>query len=147
MTGRAIALDIYGTAGARIDMDRSLRVLDFGCGCGRVMSYMGGVAPASTIHGSDIDGEAIAWCERIFRGEVKRGRFSFGVNQDRPPTAFDSGHFDLVYAISVFTHLPEDLQFQWLAELRRITRGDPSPLDSGPRPDPRAPRPGGGPAV
>ena len=30
--------------------------------------------------------------------------------------------FDLAYSISVFTHLPEDMQFHWLEELRRITR-------------------------
>jgi SAM-dependent methyltransferase len=121
-TGRVVALDIYGAAGARVDMDQPLRILDFGCGCGRVMGYMGEIAPASAIHGSDIDGEAIAWCEANFGGEVRRGRFSFAVNRDRPPTAFDPGYFDLVYGISVFTHLPEDMQFQWLAELRRITR-------------------------
>jgi SAM-dependent methyltransferase len=121
-TGRVIALDIYGSAGSRLDLDQPLRVLDFGCGCGRVLRFMGEIAPASTIHGSDIDAEAIAWCEGNFRAEVESGRLNFTVNRDRPPTPFEAGYFDLVYGISVFTHLPEDLQFQWLAELRRITR-------------------------
>ena len=30
--------------------------------------------------------------------------------------------FDVVYGISVMTHLAEETQFQWLKELRRITR-------------------------
>jgi hypothetical protein len=31
--------------------------------------------------------------------------------------------FDLIYAISVFTHLTEDLQHSWLNELGRVKRG------------------------
>jgi SAM-dependent methyltransferase len=120
--GRTVALDIYAAAAAHIDLDRPLRILDFGCGCGRVLRYMGEIAPASTIDASDIDGEAIGWCEGNFQGEVRRGRFTFTVNRDHPPTPFDSDTFDLVYAISVFTHLPEDLQLQWLGELSRVTR-------------------------
>ena len=120
--GRIIALDIYAAAGALLDMDGPLRVLDFGCGCGRVLRYMGVVAPRAAIHASDIDAEAIAWCEGNFRGEIESGRFSFATNRDRPPTALGDGQFDLVYAISVFTHLPEELQLLWLGELGRVLR-------------------------
>jgi hypothetical protein len=34
----------------------------------------------------------------------------------------DSNTFDMVYAISVFTHLPEDMQFAWLDELERVAK-------------------------
>ncbi len=120
--GRTIALDIYGAVCTRLDLDGPLRILDFGCGCGRVLRYMAGIAPVSTIHGSDIDREAIAWCEGEFRGDVARGRLAFAVNGDHPPAPFAPDSFDLVYGISVFTHLPEDLQLLWLGELRRVTR-------------------------
>jgi hypothetical protein len=49
---------------------------------------------------------------------------SFTTNQSLPPTDFPSGFFDLVYGISVFTHLDEDYQFKWLKELRRITSNE-----------------------
>jgi ubiquinone/menaquinone biosynthesis C-methylase UbiE len=39
-----------------------------------------------------------------------------------PPLTFGDEHFDFVYSISVFTHLPEEMQFAWLEELRRVTR-------------------------
>jgi SAM-dependent methyltransferase len=37
-----------------------------------------------------------------------------------PPYADDS--FDLVYAISVFTHLTQDVAVAWAAEMRRVLR-------------------------
>jgi ubiquinone/menaquinone biosynthesis C-methylase UbiE len=39
-----------------------------------------------------------------------------------PPLQFGDESFDFVYCISVFTHLPEEMQFAWLEELKRVTR-------------------------
>ena len=39
-----------------------------------------------------------------------------------PPTPFADESFDLVYGISVFTHLSAADQDRWLAELQRITK-------------------------
>jgi ubiquinone/menaquinone biosynthesis C-methylase UbiE len=39
-----------------------------------------------------------------------------------PPLEYEDSKFDFVYALSVFTHLDETLQFQWLLELRRVLR-------------------------
>jgi SAM-dependent methyltransferase len=39
-----------------------------------------------------------------------------------PPSPFAGEAFDLVYGISVLTHLNEEMQFSWLSELSRITR-------------------------
>jgi hypothetical protein len=49
---------------------------------------------------------------------------SFTVIKPFPPAPYEDGYFDFVYGISVFTHLDEDAQFKWLAELARITRRD-----------------------
>jgi SAM-dependent methyltransferase len=117
-----VALDIYGAIAPHRPLAEPMRVLDFGCGCGRVLRYMGIIAAKADFDASDIDREAVAWCRESFRGEAGQGRFAFSVNSDLPPLPFGEGTFDLVYAISVFTHLPEDMQFTWLAELRRITR-------------------------
>ena len=35
---------------------------------------------------------------------------------------FADGTFDLIYGISVFTHLDEPLQLSWLQELRRVAK-------------------------
>ena len=39
-----------------------------------------------------------------------------------PPLSFESAAFDIVYSVSVFTHLDERLQDMWLDELFRILR-------------------------
>ena len=43
-------------------------------------------------------------------------------NGQEPPLEYSAETFDLVYAISVFTHLPERYQLLWLEEFRRILR-------------------------
>lgn len=95
-------------------LDEFARLLDFGCGCGRVVRQWRDLAPTTRVAGSDRDRPAIEWCRRNLRFA------QFEVNDLAPPLAFEDASFDLVYALSVFTHLPEDLQLAWMAELRRV---------------------------
>lgn len=93
-------------------------VLDFGCGCGRVTRpTRRRLGPGPKLHGIDIDPEAIEWARANY-GSLA----DFRVGPAMPPTTYAADTFDLIYGISVFTHLPEDMQFAWLDELRRITR-------------------------
>jgi SAM-dependent methyltransferase len=92
-------------------------VLDFGCGCGRIIRAMKRNEPDIAFHGTDIDAEAIAWLKGNY-GRI--GEFS--VLPHRPVTSYADNSFDFIYGISVFTHLPEDMQFEWLAELSRIAK-------------------------
>ncbi|MGH8642383.1 MAG: class I SAM-dependent methyltransferase, partial [Burkholderiales bacterium] len=93
------------------------RILDFGCGCGRVIRYLSHVFPDREFVGTDIDAEAIRW-SRNYLAHLG----TFQVNGTWPPLDHPDESFDLVIANSVFTHLPEDMQFAWLKELRRVTR-------------------------
>jgi len=88
-------------------------VLDFGCGCGRVTRRWRGL---DGIHGSDMSRDAVEWCRR----NLAFARFE--TNSLAPPLAFADASFDLVYALSVFTHLTVELQRAWLAELARVLR-------------------------
>jgi len=87
-------------------------VLDFGCGCGRVVRQWRGL---EGVHGSDYNSELVAWCRANLPGR-------FEVNAVEPPLPFEDGSFDLVYSLSVFTHLPEPTQEAWLEELHRVSR-------------------------
>ena len=93
------------------------RILDFGCGCGRALRALSRLLPNSELFGTDIDEEAINWLQTYYSTLGK-----FFVAPHTPPMPVDEGMFDLVFGISVLTHLPEDMQFQWLEELRRVTK-------------------------
>lgn len=90
------------------------RILDWGCGCGRVIREMMKFVPPSTLTGCDIDTEAIAWAETHIPGPT------FDRIDPYPPTAYSTGAFDVIYGISVMTHLDEQTQLSWLEELCRI---------------------------
>lgn len=100
-------------------LDRTLasygRILDFGCGCGRTMRWMHPLAEHTALHGTDVDERAIRWAARNLPYA------SFEVNAELPPLPYPDHHFDLVYSHSVFTHLDERHQDQWLEELKRVT--------------------------
>ena len=86
--------------------------LDFGCGCGRVTRHWRGL-PAE-VFGSDYNRHLVDWCKR----NLAFARF--GSNDLKPPLPHPDGRFDFVYALSVFTHLPEALQRAWMEELARV---------------------------
>jgi SAM-dependent methyltransferase len=98
------------------ELESFKRILDFGCGCGRTLVHMKNLAPDAQFDGTDIDGKAIDWCKQ----NLKFGSFSLG--KETPPIDYAADTFDLIYVISVFTHLDEDYQFRWLEELRRIAK-------------------------
>jgi SAM-dependent methyltransferase len=87
-------------------------LLDFGCGCGRVIRHFRADVP--DLHGSDYNPALVRWC----RGALPFARFE--TNRLSPPLDYSEGQFDFVYAISVFTHLTESLQHSWIRELERI---------------------------
>jgi SAM-dependent methyltransferase len=90
------------------------RWLDFGCGCGRLCRYLPLPGVCEAYVGADVDSEAIRWNARNLRaGE-------FVLLAPRPPSPLPSRGFDVVYCVSVFTHLEEEPQFAWLDELVRV---------------------------
>jgi SAM-dependent methyltransferase len=105
----AAAIDRSG-----LERDR-LRVLDFGCGCGRVLRWLVR-DPRLELHGTDVDADAVAWVRR------RLPHVRAGVNERHPPLEAQAAAFDVVYAVSVLTHLDEDDAAQWLEEWRRIVR-------------------------
>ncbi|MBX3484339.1 trans-aconitate 2-methyltransferase [Phenylobacterium sp.] len=104
-------------AGAGLPLARFGSILDFGCGPGRLTAILHERRPDAALHGSDIDPETIAWAQASLGGVA-----DFRVNPPGPPLPFPDASMDLICAISVFTHLPEDLQFAWLADLKRVLR-------------------------
>lgn len=99
-------------AGLQVEQVRG--VLDFGCGSGRVLPHIAALAPAARCCGCDVDSEAVGWAKR------HHPTLHWSISRSLPPLPFADGTFDAVYSISVFSHLDEELQNQWLSELRRV---------------------------
>ncbi len=114
--GETVAGDLLEAIRTRVQLGPQSRVLDFGCGCGRVMTYLRDLQ-SPWLYGTDIDKQAIAWCkENLFEFA------SFTVNSEWPPLPFEDDFFDLIFSVSIFTHLPETMQIAWLEELRRVSK-------------------------
>ncbi len=91
-------------------------ILDFGCGCGRMLLWLEELGRARELHGTDIDAEAVAWCQ------AHTPYAKIGLNGAEPPLRYPDGAFDLVFNHSVFTHIDRSRQDVWLSELHRVTR-------------------------
>ncbi len=93
------------------DLKQVRKVLDFGCGLGRVMVPMLSKAPQAEFTGFDIDPMMLDWCGHLLRD----ARCHFvSSTLDLPDNEYDG-----IYVISVFTHLDVTTAF-WLAEIQRI---------------------------
>ena len=90
-------------------------ILDFGCGIGRVIRQWASL-DGPTLHGTDYNPSLVAWCRR----RLPFARFE--VNALDRPLAAAASSYDLVYCLSVFTHLSEPLQQFWMAELGRVLK-------------------------
>jgi len=93
---------------------QSRALLDFGCGCARVLAPVAELAKDARCAGADVDAEAIAWARAHLR------RLELVTIAAEPPLPFGDGEFDLLYSISVLSHLDESGQDRWLAELARV---------------------------
>ena len=98
-----------------VDVGQVEAMLDFGCGCGRVVRHWADL-PRTRLVGSDYNARLVAWC----RTNLPFAHFDR--NELAPPVRYSDGEFDVVYALSVFTHLPEELQHRWLDEFARVLR-------------------------
>jgi ubiquinone/menaquinone biosynthesis C-methylase UbiE len=94
------------------------RVLDFGCGAGRMIRHLRSFAETTEIWGTDISAEHILWCKRNLSPP-----FRFATTTKVPHLPFEDRSFRLIYCGSVFTHI-DDLADAWLLELSRILTPD-----------------------
>lgn len=90
------------------------RVLDFGCGCGRLIRHMD-ARGGQHIWGCDVNSKLVRWCQKNLNGTFIR-------SNRLPPLPFADSEFDIVLVRSVFTHLREESQRKWLDEFARILK-------------------------
>lgn len=94
------------------------RILDFGCGAGRMIRHLQPLAETCEIWGTDISATHILWCKRNLSPP-----FRFATTTKVPHLPFEDRSFRFIYCGSVFTHI-DDMADAWLLELRRILEPD-----------------------
>jgi SAM-dependent methyltransferase len=92
------------------------RVLDFGCGWGRIIRFFLKDIDPDNLLGVDISDAAINACRDTNRW------CRFDQTPVLPPSDLPGTSFDLVYAYSVFSHLSEEAHLAWLKEFKRILK-------------------------
>jgi len=95
-----------------------LRICEWGCGPGRVLQPLIQLNSQSQfeIYGSDYARQSIEWCCQNITGGT------FVVNRLEPPLPFEDESFDLLFSISVYTHLSEKMHYAWLTENLRVIK-------------------------
>lgn len=109
-------LILSALASSGVEAAEVTRALDFGCSSGRVVRVLAASWPHVSWHGCDPNEAAIAWAKRELSG------IDFFVNGSVPPLPPSDGQFDLVYAISIWSHFEPQLGLRWFAEMERLLR-------------------------
>jgi ubiquinone/menaquinone biosynthesis C-methylase UbiE len=95
----------------------NLKVLDWGCGPGRVIRHLPSFMDNSCqFYGTDYNEKYIDWCIKNI------SNVSFTTNKLAPPLNYKNETFDIVYGISIFTHLSKEMHFAWFNELIRVLK-------------------------
>ena len=94
------------------------RVLDFGCGAGRLSQAL--AEHADEVVGVDVSPPMLEVARRLDAS----GRCTFVLNDSQDLGAFDSSSFDLVYSELVLQHLPPPVIDSYLTEFVRVLAPD-----------------------
>lgn len=93
-------------------------ICEWGCGPARLLRHMGDLLAGGdvSLYGTDYNRALIDWAAAHFPD------IRFVTNNLQPPLPFDDASFDVIYSISVMTHLSGKLQKVWMHECLRVLK-------------------------
>lgn len=106
--------ELLYTHGNGIEMDS--RILDFGCGWGRIIRFFRKDFNPKCSFGADVQQRLLDIASRDVPD------CNFVKIDNHPPIKFPTNEFDLIYAYSVFSHIPENMALAWVREFSRILK-------------------------
>ena len=110
------------------------KILDIGCGCGRMAIPLTKFLTSGSYEGFDILPELITWCQQNIETRFPAFHFQLAevqhdlYSKDAKVSAkdfrfpFADNHFDFTYLTSVFTHLLQDDLEHYTREIKRTLR-------------------------
>jgi SAM-dependent methyltransferase len=94
-----------------------VRVLDWGCGPGRIVRHLPDLmGQGCEIFATDYNNESIGWCKENLEN------IRFNCNGLEAILPYHDNYFDIIYGISILTHLSEESHNAWKNELYRILK-------------------------
>jgi SAM-dependent methyltransferase len=130
---RATGEEFLGLFRQLVDLRAQDRVLDIGCGIGRMARVLVPVLrPPGSYDGFDIAAPGIRWCQEHYRDTPAPFRFEHAdvhnsvynaAGRDTPETyrfPYADDAFDVAIATSVFTHLLPEAADHYLAQAARV---------------------------
>ncbi|MGM0876131.1 MAG: class I SAM-dependent methyltransferase [Bacillota bacterium] len=98
-------------------LGKDSKVLDFGCGWGRIIRFFFKDVADQNLLGVDVDPKMISLCDDLL------GKGKYKVVNPQPPVQFmEDNSLDIIFAYSVFSHLSEETAEKWIKEFSRILR-------------------------
>ena len=89
------------------------KILDFGCGCGKLTRLFKG--HPHEVYGCDFDYRYVKWMQKNLP------YMHVALADVHPPLPYAQNSFDAIISVYLFTHLNELSQDEFLAELQRIS--------------------------
>ena len=107
----AVLAEHYG-----VDLRSAVAVLDFGCGVGRQLLHFTRDYPRPKYAACDVHPQYVEFVTRAYP------YVSASVSAFNPPLTYADHQFDMLYSVSVFSHLHPDTHARWLKELSRVLK-------------------------
>jgi SAM-dependent methyltransferase len=110
------------------------RVIDVGCGLGRMAIPLTAYLTRGTYHGLDVNQKSIEWCRENISGRQPNFEFEWidifsrlynpdgAIKAEHYTFPFPDERFDFAYLVSVFTHMHPPGVERYLSEIARILR-------------------------
>jgi ubiquinone/menaquinone biosynthesis C-methylase UbiE len=96
---------------------KNKKILDWGCGPSRIVRHFPELIGNNCEYfGTDYNKKTIDWCTKNIKG------VQFNHNTLEAKLPYENDYFDVIYGISIFTHLSEKLHYDWYNELYRVLK-------------------------
>ena len=99
-----------------VKLTQESRILDFGCGWGRIIRFFLKDINADNLYGIDVYPKMIDLCKKL----VRYGNYS--ICNSLPTIEFSDESMDIVYIYFVLSHLAEPVHIKWILEFSRILK-------------------------